>query len=203
VAERHENAVEDPREQDGRDRLLELVSGRRISNSRDLSADSTKSAGSAKRVAFAEGRLPMTATASRPRANSPKASSLNATAPGPNSNNSGYAAMESMRNLGNSLNPLKTFTGMSMMRGFGRSPSASSTPTITSDAAYSAVEDVADENTTRERPVMDLSGMAPPIRRYVEMKQPKEMTFYDVELLLRDYQRLAGALYAAGGPPAA
>jgi len=48
-----------------------------------------------------------------------------------------------------------------------------------------------------------LSGIAPPIKRFVDVRDPKELTFFDVEILLRDYQRLAGALREVAGVEAA
>lgn len=40
----------------------------------------------------------------------------------------------------------------------------------------------------------DFSGIAPPLARFVELRDARELNFFEVELLLRDYQRLAGAV---------
>lgn len=93
------------------DKMLSLVGGKRAS--RDRSTDSTRSARSAsssKKVAFAEENKGETTSAT----------------PSPGASNP--ALVESMRNLGNSLNPMNRFAGMSMMRGFGRT---ATTPTST------------------------------------------------------------------------
>ncbi len=86
------------------DRVLSLVGGKDAT--RDHSVDSTRSARSAssgKKVLFVEENKEPTsspATASASAVNAP--------------------LVESMRNLGNSLNPMNRFSGISMMRGFGR-----------------------------------------------------------------------------------
>jgi len=98
--------------QTGRDdKLSSLIVGKRPI--RDHSTDSIRSARSAsssKKVLFAED-------------NKEKISSLSQTPPTTSSN---PALVESMRNLGNSLNPISRLSSMGMMRGFGRT----TTPTV-------------------------------------------------------------------------
>ena len=91
----------------GDDKVLSLISGRKTT--RDRSTDSTRSASSSKKVAFAE-----------EGAEKPAPSPLHAPASPANP-----PIVESMRNLGNSLNPMNRFPGMGL-RAFGRSPA---TPT--------------------------------------------------------------------------
>lgn len=114
-----ENTRPNPRE----DRVLNLISGRKPSSAaRDHSADSSRSAGSStKRLSGLFGddgkeKAPITAGGATP------------TAAGANP-----ALMESMRNLGNSLNPMAKFTGgmgmgIGSFRPFGRTPSQPVTP---------------------------------------------------------------------------
>lgn len=99
------------------DKVLSMIGGR--GTVRDRSADSTRSAGSSKKVAFAE--------EDKDKAPSP----LHTSAAAPTSN---PAIVESMRNLGNSLNPMSRIAGMGMMRGFGRVTPIPSPTTSTNKA---------------------------------------------------------------------
>jgi hypothetical protein len=83
------------------DKILSLIGGRRPA--RDHSADSVRSSGSGKKVAFAEDMKEKSASPL-------SAAALTAASP-----------LESMRNLGNTFNPMSRIAGMGMMRGFGRS----------------------------------------------------------------------------------
>ncbi len=83
------------------DRVLSIIGGRRPA--RDHSADSVRSSGSGKKVAFVEDVREKTAS---------PLSTAALTAANP---------LESMRNLGNTFNPMTRIAGMGMMRGFGRS----------------------------------------------------------------------------------
>lgn len=93
----------------GRDeRVLSIIGGRR-----DRSTDSTRSgrsASSSKKVLFAE---------------DPKAGALTTT-PAPQS----PAMLEQMRNLSNSFNPMARLSGISLVRGFGRSTSTPAVPQV-------------------------------------------------------------------------
>ena len=87
------------------DKVLSIIGGRKPAP-RERSADSARSSASSKKVAFAqEGE----------KAPSP----LHAAVPTP-SQTPNPAIVESMRNLGNSLNPMNRIAGMGMMRSFGR-----------------------------------------------------------------------------------
>lgn len=166
---------------------------------REPSADSTQSVGSAKRVAFVERRS--SGQIAKSRGDSPKAVASNATASAQPA--LAYNAVESMRSLGSTLNPLKSFGGMGMMRGFGRSSSGSNTATASSAVVAATVTPAVPGEPVSQKAAISFSGVAPPIKRFVEIKEPKELTFFDVEILLRDYQRLAGALREVAGLEAA
>jgi len=164
---------------------------------RDHSADSGASAGSGKRVAFAE-RRPSSQIA-KSRGDSPKAVPSNATASAQPA--LAYNAVESMRSLGNTLNPLKSFGGMGMMRGFGRSASSGAigAPPTNTTPVSGVTASPATPRPISEKAATLMNGVAPPIKRFVDVREPKELTFFDVEILLRDYQRLAGALREVAG----
>jgi hypothetical protein len=101
----------------GDDKILSMVGGRKMP--RDRSTDSSRSASSSKKVSF------------NPEAGEKVPSPLHKPPPSPTAP-SNPAIVESMRNLGNSLNPMTRIAGMGMMRGFGRTapnpPPASSKP---------------------------------------------------------------------------
>ena len=111
----------------------------------------------------------------------------------------GNAAVESMRNLGNSLNPLKGFGGMSVMRGFART-SSSGTPTPTL-ASHTSLEKPVN-GTSRSRSSSKASAVGirtlPPIQRFVEAPNSQELKMSEIPELLQDYKRLAEALKTLG-----
>ena len=206
-----ENSSGSPAAKDSGDsRMLELVGGRRIPT-RERSVDSTGSTGSGKKVAFAEktpSKLNTAESAAESESNAPSngtPATANSTNPA-SSQPPGYTAVESMRTFGNSINPLKGFS----MRGFGRTVSnpgsnSSSVPTIAAvtggtNAGAAETADGVGESKPATGLGVDLSGVGPPIRRFLECKEAKELNGFDVELLLRDYQRLSGALRALKSP---
>ncbi|KAI2626524.1 hypothetical protein GGR54DRAFT_591405 [Hypoxylon sp. NC1633] len=163
------------------DRLLSLVGGKTVV--RDRSTDSTRSARSAsssKKVVFADENK------EKPIATT--------TTPSPSSSNP--ALVESMRNLGSSLNPMNRFAGMSMMRGFGRAP-ATSTP-LTKDITAKATDAVdlatAFPDLAAALPPKDTPKIDPPKKKFLELQNPADLRIGDVLELIRDYRRLAGAL---------
>jgi len=168
------------------DRLLELISGRRLM--RDRSVDSALSTDSnSKRVAFAA-----EAKSTKDNAGSPVHT---APIPVPTPSSVPNAAVESMRNLGNSLNPLNRLAGMNVMRGFGRSNSSSSaTPTLTQMPAALNVQGPQALEKDKERG----EKVEGPIQRFLDVGGIEELRIGDVAELLRDYQRLAGVLRGMG-----
>lgn len=162
------------------DKLLDLISGRK--RSRDRSADSVIStASSGRRVAFA-------ADAKSPseRACSPVQQGFSAT---PTPTSAPNAAVESMRNLGNSLNPLNRLAGINVMRGFGRS-----TPTTPTPASILPTEHVRDLS-PGEKPLPQIES---PVQRFLDVAEAGSLKVGDVPELLKDYQRLAGVLKSLG-----
>jgi hypothetical protein len=116
------------------DRVLSIVGGRRPS--RDHSADSARSSGSNKKVAFAEEvkeKSPLSTAA------------LAATNP-----------LESMRNLGNTLNPMTRIAGMGMMRGFGRSVTPTPTSAVAKTVPDGGVADLTTVSLITNHPYMNV-----------------------------------------------
>ncbi|EED20557.1 VPS9 domain protein, putative [Talaromyces stipitatus ATCC 10500] len=178
---------------------------------RDRSADSTRSseAGSNQRAsAIPTGRLNSTSTPSP----SAGASIFNS---------SPVTPLESMKNFGNSFNPLNHIPGM--IRGFGRNapetPSASTTATTgtttpstaggtilperprlvsTSRLADARSSPLTTSTSTVPFPPAPLSQSDPPIQRFLEVDDPQDLRIGDVAELLQDYKRLA-AMFVDGG----
>jgi hypothetical protein len=200
--------------------MASALGGRRMV--RDGSTDSARSAASStKKVAFAAGGT----AASEEGAPVPAPA---AAAPSTPSTSSNPAIVESMRSLGSSLNPMSRIAGMGFPRGFGRpasTPAATSAPP--SAPAKLADGGVADLTTVRspslppqsnagekghradhrpqafpelatELPPREVPRIAPPVKRFMELKNPGELRINEVLELLRDYRRLAGALKEAG-----
>ncbi|KAI1777717.1 hypothetical protein F4818DRAFT_323418 [Hypoxylon cercidicola] len=160
------------------DKLLSLVGGKQVP--RDRSTDSTRSARSAsssKRVAFTD-------------------ENKEAATPSPSSSNP--ALVESMRNLGSSLNPMNRFAGMSMMRGFGRTATTPTPTAPTKDAAGKPIDggDLASAfpDIAAALPPKDVPKIDPPKKKFMDLQNPADLRLGDVSELLRDYRRLAGAL---------
>lgn len=149
------------------DSLLSAFAGRRPS--RDRSVDSMQSSGSGRRVAFA---------------------AENTTAASPSSTHHGNAAVESMLSIGNSLNPLKGFGGISM-RGFGvrnssGGPTSTPTPTLASVEKAKEMKEASSES--------PMAKVAPPVQRFMDIDRTEDLKIGDIVELLKDYKRLAGAL---------
>ena len=171
------------------DSLLNAIVGRK--QSRDRSVDSVRSSGSGRRVAFAADNSNLLTKAGSPTS-APAASN--------ESLHTGNVAVESMRSLGNTLNPLKGFGGMSVMRGFGRSTS-SGTPTPTLSTAGKSSQEL------QQAPAVGKDGTdaqsssikaIPPIQRLMDVASAEDLKIGEVAELLEDYKRLAGALKNMG-----
>ena len=173
------------------DGLLNAIAGRQ--QSRDRSVDSVQSSGSGKKVAFVADNSNLLTKAGSPTS-------------GPATSNeslhTGNVAVESMRSLGNTLNPLKGFGGMSVMRGFGRSTSSGTpTPTPTLSTAGKPSQEL------QQAPVvgkdrMDVQSSSikalPPIQRLMDVASAEDLKIGEVAELLDDYKRLASALKNMG-----
>lgn len=128
------------------DKIISLVGGRKVS--RDRSVDSTRSARSAsssKKVVFASEENKEKAAAGSP-------STASAASSNP-------ALVDQMRNLGSSLNPINRFSGISMMRGFTRTPSTSTPPPPPKDAVGGKPAETMDLATVSLLPVASPSSL--------------------------------------------
>ncbi len=168
------------------DKVLGSIGGRKAPV-RDRSTDSSRSASSSKKVTFGqEGgekvSLPLHAP---PPASTPAANP---------------AIVESMRNLGNSLNPMSRIAGMGMMRGFGRTPTSVPAPSPTKATPDRGVAELttAFPDLAASLPAKETSKIAPPIKRFMELQNPGDLKISEVMELLKDYRRLAGALKDMG-----
>ncbi|MCJ1464160.1 hypothetical protein MMC07_002773 [Pseudocyphellaria aurata] len=188
VAERADAHVDSHSKMD--DRILGVFAGRR-----DRSADSAQSSGSGKRVAFAAETAKVKDKAGSPGQLSSAGPITISPSVQHDHPHAGHAAVESMRNLGNSLNPLNRFANMNVMR-FGRSSSATlttTTPTATlttEKPAQEALETAGKDRAT----AAELRDISPPIQRYINVADARELKIGEVDELLRDYKRLASAL---------
>jgi hypothetical protein len=137
-----------------------LVSGQRTP--RDRSADSVRTQGS--RASLAASSL----------SNENRAPSSSSSLPIP-------TPLESMRNFGNTLNPLNHIPGM--IRGFGRA-----TPESSALPSPALPDQNKGPSTTRE------ARIDPPIQRFLQTQNANDLTIGDVSVLLEDYKRIAAAL---------
>ncbi|WYZ40642.1 hypothetical protein EsH8_IV_000983 [Colletotrichum jinshuiense] len=165
------------------DKVLNLIGGRKPS--RDHSADSSQSVSSSRKVLFAkEGEEKAPPTPSPAAVSNP---------------------LDSVRNFGNSFT---RFSGMSMIRGLGRT---ASTPIPAKDTS----RDLPKDGPSRDGPVKVADGgdlasafpdiaaalppkqtpkISPPNKRFMELQNPGDLKIGEVLELLRDYRRLANAL---------
>lgn len=169
------------------DRMLNLISGRKPSSVRDHSADSSRSAGSStKRLSavFGDDKEKQTPTSATPTAAS-----------------ANPALMDSMRNFGNSLNPMaKLAGGIGSFRAFARTPSQPVTPQVPPKAGAADGGDLATAfpDLAATLPPKETPKINPPNKRFMEMQNPADLRIGEVLELLRDYRRLAGALNDMG-----
>ncbi|KAL8818407.1 MAG: hypothetical protein Q9223_002961 [Gallowayella weberi] len=174
------------------EKLLGVFAGRK-QQPRDRSVDSHQSSGSGgKKVAFANDN---DKTKTKSDSTGQHLSSASAPEQLASAQNS---AVESMRSLGNSLNPLNRFAGMSVMRSFGRSSSGTTTSlaTATTSTKKQPAEMADMFNAVATPPPIVSTKNAPPIKRFMEISDAGELKVSEVADLLKDYQRLAVALEA-------
>jgi hypothetical protein len=180
-------------------KMSELFAGRK--QIRDHSVDSARSggSGSGRRVAF-------TAPATEEKSPSPAALKVEPPA------QSGTSAVDSLRNMGNSFNPLNRFANMNVLPRFGRAVSSSNTPVLPSPVAEQPAPPFAEPlslTNTNEMQQMDEKGAKavaaieqlkktpPPQKRFLDAKDAQELKLKEVDELLKEYQRLATAMRAA------
>ncbi|KAK7191126.1 hypothetical protein DPSP01_008858 [Paraphaeosphaeria sporulosa] len=185
-----EERVEEQGRPDLQARMTDLFGGRK--QLRDRSVDSTLSGGSGKRVAF-DAKPPPIATKSE------------ATPPQTNT-----SAVDSIRNMGNSLNPLNRFASINVLPRFGRTVSQSTTPgggtpttepnkqlpTLANLARSPSNEPTqVDDKGARAVAAIDaLKKTTPPVKRFLEAKDAQDLKLKEVDELLKEYQRLAAVL---------
>ncbi|KAH8691246.1 putative VPS9 domain protein [Talaromyces proteolyticus] len=102
--------------------------------------------------------------------------------------------LESMKNFGNTFNPLNHIPGM--IRGLGRN-----TPEAAASSGPSPVPDRAKRVQTADVQSSGLESTAssrldPPIRKFLEVQDVRDLRIGEVAELLQDYKRLATALYS-------
>ncbi|KAJ5232943.1 Vacuolar sorting protein 9 subgroup [Penicillium chermesinum] len=103
-----------------------------------------------------------------------------------------------MRNFGNSLNPLNHIPGM--IKNFGRN-APEAPPPVARPLSPAAIErlriNTPNENASgTASPATLLPHIDPPIQRFVETQDARDLRIGDVAVLLEDYKRLAAALKA-------
>lgn len=163
---------------------------------RDRSVDSVQSSGSGRRVASSADAT----TRAKESAGSPGHLSTIGSSPSISPSvqheptHVGNAAVESMRSLGNSLNPLNRLAGMNVMRGFGRSSAAAVPTTPTSEKHEPGV--LGSHGKDQSNPPVALAprALAPPVQRFLDINHASELKLGEIGELLKDYQRLARAL---------
>ena len=156
------------------DKFLGMVGGRKPAPFRERSVDSVGSSGSGKKAT-------LTATGSSSNLAASPANSATAT----------LNPLESVKNLGNTLNPLShigsAFGGG--FRGFGKAASASPPVSVENEKTK-----LAEPSPTVSRAAVDeILAISPPIQRFLDVTDPGELKLNDVKQLLQDYQRLAKA----------
>ena len=195
-------------QQTGADKILSMISGRPKSNSiskstaqanheRERSVDSINSTGSGKRVNFVAASSNLVPASSNPSV-APEPSKEGPVVP---SSNKGPSLP--------SLNPFPTI-GSAFGGGFRSfSKAISTTPALGSpkrEENKQLAPPVPSPGPTSTNMVKvdsaELVKVEPPIRRFMEAKHAGDLQIKDVELLLKDYQRLAGVLrdLGAGAP---
>lgn len=200
------------------DRFLSFFGGSKMT--REISSDSVKSGAIEKKVSFVEGEV-AGKDQQRPLPSAAGITTSNIPAVVPSSTSPLGPAVESMRSLGNTLNPLNRFAGMNAMLSFGRSASSSSTsaPAQASESSSSSNEknqkealletvsssssgitsvgtaaatEVEPKSVTKDE--SQKTVIAPPIAKFMEMENPGDLKISEILELLRDYRRIAGVL---------
>ncbi|KAF2633585.1 hypothetical protein BU25DRAFT_327769 [Macroventuria anomochaeta] len=190
-----------PARQDLSAKMSDLFAGKR--QVRDRSVDSARSGGSnsARRVAFAPKPI-------EEKTPSPAAVKTDTAPTTP-------SAVDSLRNLGNSLNPLNSFRSVNVLPRFGRAVSSATTPTIPSPTpeqnktppvptpeplSHTTTNDVAPADEKGVKAIAALEQMkktTPPLKKFLEAKDAQDLKLREVDELLKDYQRLAAAMRSA------
>jgi hypothetical protein len=180
-------------------KMADLFAGKK--QIRERSADSTRSVGSSgRRVAF---------TPAAVEEKTPPPAAAKAEPPA----TSNTSAVDSLRNMGSSLNPLNRFAGINVLPRFGRAVSSSSThvlstptaeqptkspsPEPLSRTATNEVSQVDEKGAKAIAAIEQLKKTPPPVKRFLEAKDAQELKLKEVDELLKEYQRLAAAMRGA------
>ncbi|CAI6340516.1 unnamed protein product [Periconia digitata] len=191
-------------------KMTDLFAGRRPM--RDRSADSTQSGGSN------SGRRGIPFTASSSDAIKP---TLLTSKTEPVAAPQNTSAVDSIRNIGNSINPLNRFANINVLPRFGRAPTsthttptttpsvaeqnkqlpslpAAATPRSVSGEAPQTSATLADDKGARAIAALEgLKKTTPPVKKFLDTKDAQDLKLREVEELLKEYQRLAAALRGA------
>ncbi|GAD93802.1 VPS9 domain protein [Paecilomyces variotii No. 5] len=176
------------------DRLLAIVGGNKTP--RERSADSAQSRSSNTRNPTMPSRSQKEEATPSPTPGGSIFSSSSASTP-----------LESMKNFGNTFNPLNHIPGM--IRGFGRSATTPEAGQGTmSPAAPAPIPTAPSPADNKAKPALTtdgatdisalLSKIDPPLRRFLETEDPGDLRLRDVAELLQDYKRLATVLATLG-----
>lgn len=104
--------------------------------------------------------------------------------------------LESMRNFGNTLNPLNHIPGM--IKNFGRNAPETPGHRALSPAAMDRLKiSPASTDGTASPSAVSSVRIDPPIQRFMEIQDARDLRLGDVAVLLEDYKRLASALARA------
>jgi hypothetical protein len=173
-------------------KMTDLFAGRK--QIRDQSVDSARSggSGSGRRVAFTPAV----------EENQPPAAIAKPEPP--------PSAVDSLRNMSNSFNPLNRFANINnVLPRFGRAVSSNSTPVLAPPSpitetspspeplSRSATSDVDDKGAKAIAAIEQLKKTAPPVKRFLDAKDIQDLRIKEVDELLKEYQRLAGAMRGA------
>ncbi|KAE8353944.1 hypothetical protein BDV28DRAFT_97252 [Aspergillus coremiiformis] len=157
------------------DTFLGLVGGQRTP--RDRSVDSVRTQGSSKKTNPASNAVRDDSSPGIPQSSPASSSSL------------AHTPLESMRNFGNTLNPLNHIPGM--IRNFGRATPDGTGPLATPSPSTKT------PSISREMPsgiTITSSKIDPPIQRFLQTACASDLTIGDVAILLEDYKRIAAQL---------
>lgn len=196
----HGDPPDPPVKQNLEAKMNDLFAGRRPV--RDRSADSTKSHGSNASGAKKTAAPPATVEENAP----PPAALALKEPPAPSP-----SAMDSVRSMGNSLNPLNRLASINVLPRFGRAMSSNSTPVLPSPTAETKpplleplrranTEDMGrlatgdDKGAKALAAIEQLKKTTPPMKKFLDAKDAQELKLKEVDELLKEYQRLAAAM---------
>lgn len=180
-AKEHAHNSQVPPSQKQGDKLMGLIGGRKPPAADRGSGNDTKKANSNEAVAASTSTS--TATASGSMFSGTQNQTSSTTTP-----------FGTVKNFGNSLNPLNHIPGM--IRGLGRSPGdpSSSTTGLSSPGPGQTTPDSKQNirSDTGHTSKNNVDGaIDPPIKKFLEMSDPSELKLGDIPELLEDYKRLS------------